>query len=255
MLGTETRLLSDTAGETAATADLVAGVSTPAPGRGPRLDVEVPFGPARTFDSVAGLRDAVLAGALPRSSRIRTVTVADDGAVTEGSWTTIEAMASRRAELRAVYRPVWDHTMRFVSYGMIAGCVLKGLDTTVLLFSINPGLGMAWLLVVGSLIASSRWPIAPLLAMFFCFKAGVAANLFVTVLGVMAVGCALGAPAGMLIGTLVGHFRRDRLPVAPDAEPEGRRPYLLGAVLPAIGLLIAIPFYLWLSVKAFEWMP
>jgi len=254
MLVTETRLLSDSSRATAPAVDAAAAPSTPSSGSRSRFEVEAPSGTAVEFDSVVGLRDAILAGGVPGSSRVRTVTVAENGLATEGAWTTIAAMANRRTELRAAYRPIWDHTMRFVSYGMLAGCILKGLDTTILLFSIDGGVGIAWLLVVGSLIASSRWPMAPLVAAFVCFKFGVAANFFVTALGVVAVGCALGAPAGMLVGTLVGHFRKDRLPVAPDAEPEGVRPYLLGAVLPGIGLAAAIPSYLWLSVKAFEWM-
>ena len=254
MLDSEFRSMPDASGRLAAATNGDPVVSAPVPGPHTRFDLETAPGATQAFDSATDLRNAVLTGSVPRSSRVCTVAIASDGAATEGPWTTVETMAKGHSELRAMYRPIWDHTMRFVSYGMITGCVLKGLDTTVLLFSADAGLGVAWLFVVASLVASTRWPMAPLVAAFLCFKLGVASNLFVTVLGVAVVGCALGAPAGMLVGTVVGHFRRNRLKVAPDMEPEGRRTYVLGAVLPGVGLTVAVPLYVWLSIKAFEWM-
>lgn len=97
-----------------------------------------------------------------------------------------------------------------------------------------------------------KW--APIVAIILSIKSGVKANLFVAVLAVMLVGTVFGGPAGMMVGTITGHFRQKKCPRAPDAVPEGAEPYLIGMVLPAIFLGVLIPFYfLWLTPKMIEW--
>jgi hypothetical protein len=107
---------------------------------------------------------------------------------------------------------------------------------------------------VGSLVLASRWGWAPFLAIYVTFRLGIGVNLFVAALAAGFVGVALGAPVGLLVGAVVGHVRKGRVRTAPDAPPEGARPYILGVALPLIYLAVAIPTYVWLSLKALEWL-
>ena len=65
----------------------------------------------------------------------------------------------------------------------------------------------------------------------------------------MLVGAVFGAPSGMVVGTIVGHFQKRTAIMAIDAQPEGVRPYVLGLVAPLAFLAVAVPAWIWMSVK------
>ena len=86
--------------------------------------------------------------------------------------------------------------------------------------------------------------------------AGIIAQVNVFVIlgaafGVVLMGSIFGGAAGMIIGTIVGYFRLKSIDLAPDHEPEGARPYLLGILVPAVILAIAVLFYLSAILKLF----
>jgi hypothetical protein len=41
---------------------------------------------------------------------------------------------------------------------------------------------------------------------------------------------------------------------APDAEPEGNRPLLLGILAPVGALAVLIPAYIWFNFQLIRWM-
>ena len=65
----------------------------------------------------------------------------------------------------------------------------------------------------------------------------------------MVVGAVFGTPAGMIVGTIVGHFKAPSMPKAPDAAPEGWQPYRWGLLLPLLALAVLVPLYIWLIMK------
>ena len=55
----------------------------------------------------------------------------------------------------------------------------------------------------------------------------------------------------MITGTMVGYFSAKSIDPAPDHEPEGASPYLLGILVPASILANAVLFYLSAILKLF----
>lgn len=222
----------------------------------PGLQFEVyhPTGEVQTFDSTRDLSEDILRGVISKSLKARTVSINQDGKRTESKWSTVEKIATSHAELRSLYKPIWDYTIKFLTYGAYVGFALKALDTTVTLFTADTMVGIFWLAVLVSLLVASKWPAAPMVVIIASVVLGLRINLFVAVLSTMLVGFIFGAPFGMLIGTIVGLFRKGNCRVAPDAELEGMRPYLLGIVMPLTLLAITIPLYIWLNTKLAEWL-
>jgi hypothetical protein len=209
---------------------------------------------AEVFTSAGDLREAILEGRFATPGTVARIVVPGAPVPADGGWQPIARLACSHADLRAAYRPVWDTGVRYMWIGAAVGIGLKLLETTLSIFSVDGGAGFLWLLTLGSIAVSSRWALAPLAVIYFSFKAGIRANLFITAIAAALVGVAFGAPIGLVIGTLVGYSRREKLPMAPDAEPEGSRPTLPGVALPVVWLGFAIPAYVWFNVKALEWM-
>lgn len=219
-----------------------------------KIEVELSSEKTRIYDSAAELREAILKSEVSKSFRARTVEYEKDNPKPDQKWSTVETIAVSNAGLRSLYRPVWDYTLKYLGYGVIAAISIKAIDTTVTIFSADGTTGIVWLIVLGSLFFAKKWPLAPALAIFLSFKFGVGANLFITVLAIMLVGFLFGAPLGMVVGTIVGHFKRTRATKAPDATPEGWRPYVLGIIAPLLFLVVLVPLYYWFNLKMLEWI-
>jgi hypothetical protein len=220
----------------------------------PRFQIEHENGNRLEYTSAAELKEGILAGNVARTLRARMVRQNTTNDERSEEWKTVEILALSNKDLRGLYRPVWAYSLKYIAWGAVAGCILKALDTTILFFTMDPQIGLYWLLVLGSLFVAGRWGWAPIIVAFLSFKFGIRGNLFMAALGVMAVGCILGIPLGLIVGTLLGHCRKARAVLAPDAASEGYRPYVLGLVLPSLFLLIAVPLYVWLSVNAAAWV-
>lgn len=210
------------------------------------------------YDNLGKLRRDIVLGKVTRDIRARLVTESGEpnkgqGKAKQVPWSTLEKVSATDFSLHTLYKPVWAHTMKYMAGGAVVGIVLKALDTTVLLVRVNSDLGLMWLLFLASFVASNWWKWAWVVALAISVKAGT--NLWSAFLAVMFVGALLGAPAGMVVGTVVGHFKQNSVLAAPDSVCEGRRPYVLGLVAPLIFLLVAVPLYaLWLSPLAVEWL-
>jgi hypothetical protein len=225
--------------------------------RGWEFEVCLPTGETQTFDSADALREDILRGTVPKSAKARSAKAGKDGKKTESEWSTVEKVSVRNEKLRSLYRPVWSYTMKFLMYGIVAGIILKGIDTVVLFFRVNALAGFLLLAVWAALLASGKWrgsSVVLVIAIIASIRFGIGTNLFMVVLGAMFIGSIFGAPAGMLVGTIVGLFRRGKGEVAPDAGPEGGRPLLLGIVVPLSVLAIIVPLYIWFNMKLPEWL-
>jgi len=225
------------------------------PGPIPRIEVERSGKCIKVYDTPAKLREDLLKGVVARTDKARTVTQKDVEAKTEPEWKTVEAFALANKELRGLYRPVWDYTLKYMWYGALAGFAIKALDTTLLIAQVDEHAFIAWLIVIGGVFASAKWGMVAIVpALIVPPMMGVRANLFITLIGTALVGFLFGAPSGAVAGTVVGHIKRSKAETAPDADPEGGRPYLLGIALPIAFLAAFVPLYLWLMEKGIEWL-
>jgi len=193
----------------------------------------------QNFDEVV---DGIVAGSVKKNYKIRPVSTSDE----EFDWITIEQVCETEFNLKTLYKPISAHSMKGMFVGTFIGILLKALDTTITFFNVDSRLGWLRLLFVVAIL-SKRWWI-PAIVLLIAVKsginiAGMVGSLFITTLGVFLVGAVFGGPAGMLVGTIVGYLREKNLPRAADFTPEGKKPFLLGLVAPALFLGFLIPFY------------
>ena len=218
------------------------------------FEVRLPGGATRTFDSVQALQSAIMEGAITRSLEAKTITIGADKKRKESKESSVEKIANSNAILRPLYRPIWDYTLKYITYGAIVFICLKAIDTTVTLFIANLLVGFLWLAVIGSVFLGKKWPAAPMVVIVGSVLLGLKVNLFFALLATSLVGFLFGAPVGMVLGTVVGFFRRTSRPRAPDASPEGMRPFYLGILLPVLVLAVEIPLYIWLNMNMANWL-
>jgi hypothetical protein len=209
------------------------------------IEVRRSDGRTLTYKDAGAARDDILCSVIAGTDEARDARV-DDKGNTVGKWTTVEALCARYPVLRGLYRPVWDCVLTGLTYGALVGMILKAVDTAILLFAVNPSLGLAFVACVAAFIFSRNGLIALIITLFVSARLGVPPP-FMTLIGTGLVGGLFGGMAGMVIGTGVGALRARNCRRAPDAKPEGARPYVLGAALPGAFLAAAVPAWIWLS--------
>jgi hypothetical protein len=220
------------------------------------IEVQYPNGQIKDIVDLGVLRAAILAGEIKKTFPARSIQKNKDGTkkTSEVKWSTVENFAKINFNIISLYRPVWAYSRTGFFYGAIAGSIIKALDTTVLLFSIRPEAGFAWLLVIGSLFLTRWWSWAPIVAIIISIKLNTG-NLFITFLATMLIGTMFGGPLGMIVGTITGHIKAQNLLQAPDAVGEGSRPYLQGILAPALWLAVSLPLYLfWFLPRVMNWV-
>lgn len=204
------------------------------------IDVRFPDGNIAEYRKLSELKRAVMEGKIKSSHEACIVPSNDKD---KKKWLHIEKLP----QLRHLYRPIWDKTVGYIGGGIIVGIIFKALDSTYSIFTLRgPEAGFAWLLVVASLLIKKPWLF--IIAVIFAIKTA-AGNLWLAAMATALVGAIFGTPAGMIVGTIAGHFKSKKAIKAPDASPEGSFPYISGIVVPVIALAILIPLWLWVSVK------
>jgi hypothetical protein len=101
------------------------------------------------YNSYGELKKNIIDGNVKRNYAARIIKNEED--TQKVAWSNVENISNGIAELKSLYNPVWSHTMKGFVYGAIVGIVIKALDTTWLLFSVDQNTGFIWLLIVGSL--------------------------------------------------------------------------------------------------------
>ncbi len=220
----------------------------------PGIEICFPDEQKKNYVNLDEFREDIIHGRVKKDFKARSTVFSNNTENKEPAWSTVEKICDTDFNLKTLFRPVWAHTMKGLEYGVLAGITLKALDTTILFFRINPGLGLAWLLIVGSLFSKIRW--LPLPIMIFASRFGIPVmSLLGAFFGTMITGFIFGGPFGMFAGTLAGHFRAKNLPKASDAVPEGAKPYYIGLLAAGLFLGFLIPFYLfWLSPRVEAWL-
>lgn len=228
--------------------------STEAIEPGQVVEILLPPDEKEAYRDMDQLREDILSGKLKKSWQARKYKVSKDGNLPEKMppFSNLETALTGELSLHRLYKPIWAHTRNYLIYGVLIGIGLKFLETTLAQFAASGKLGGTWLVVCLALIVGSRFKLALVIAVVAGIITRV--NIFAflgAAFGVVLAGAIFGGPVGMIIGTIVGYFRAKSVVLAPDHEPEGARPFLLGILVPAAILAIAVPFYLSAILKLF----
>ena len=224
----------------------------------PPIEVRNVDGQIFNFTNLESFRQAILDRKLCRTQEARLL-IDEKKASKKEKWVSVEKLANNNFSTQVLYRPIWAYTMRVMMICWYIGFILKAIDGAIglylsnepeacLLFSIGAGA-----LIVG-LLTRIQWigSVYVIVLIYSIFK-GVF-NLGFVILAVGLVSFLLAAPFGMIIGSLIGHFRRRFHNRAFDALPEGAKPYLLGILVPLVFAAVFIPLYLlYLNPMLMEW--
>jgi DNA-directed RNA polymerase subunit M/transcription elongation factor TFIIS len=218
------------------------------------IEILLPPAEKKDYRDMEKLREDILAGQLKKTLQARKYTVDAEGNRPQKMppFATLEKAVSGVQNLHQLYKPVWAHTSKYALVGGIIGVGLKFLDTTVGIFFVSGKAGLSWLVLCLLLLVGSRIKLVLVVAIgaAVIFRVNIFTYLG-AVFGVFMIGALFGAPFGAIIGAIVGYFRSRSLTLAPDYKPEGAKPYLLGLLVPAVILAIAVPIYLSVQYKLF----
>jgi hypothetical protein len=228
--------------------------STDALEPGQTIEILLPPGEKKVYRDMDRLREDILSGNLKKSWQARMYKVSKDGNLPKKMppFSNLETAVTGDSGLHQLYKPIWACTRKYLIYGVLIGIALKFLEATAAMFSMSGKLGGTWLVVCLALLAGSRFKLALIIAVVVGIITKV--NIFAflgTAFGIVLMGAIFGGPAGMIIGTIVGYFRAKSIQLAPDHEPEGARPYLVGILVPAAILAIGVLLYLSAILKLF----
>ena len=218
------------------------------------IRVSLPSGEIKTYPYISALSEDILNGVVKKSFNVSVGSSPTEETKQKTAWISLEKLAVNNSKLRSLYRPIWDQTLKYINYGIIAGITLKAIDTSITLFGTDTWLGIVWLIIAASILISTKISWAPIVAIAISLTTGIKVNLFVTLLATGLVGAIFGVPFGMIVGTIVGYFRKGRMRTAPDAVPEGSRPWILGFFIPIVVLAILIPLYIWFNAHLTGWL-
>jgi len=166
---------------------------------------------------------------------------------------TSTALALNRPQIAS---PKNYYMVRFIPYGIIGGVILKEFDTALLFYNVDLKVFGLFCLAILAVIATNWFKFYPIaIYLLLTWRMGIHANFFSIMIASAVVGALFGAPTGVLIGTIVGHFKARSLTRLGVVNTEGFRPYLVGVILPVIFLAIGLPLWIfWLTPKMVEWM-
>lgn len=154
--------------------------------------------------------------------------------------------------MRDLYEPVRAAAARSAPWGFLAVGALKALHTTVLLGQVSPSTAVAFVLIALLGLPKANKCILP--ASIALFVGGSSSGLsFFSIswsmilgawFGVMVFARCLRHTWRVIWGTVTGMAKDKRGAVAPDAEPEGARPLVLGLLLPMLWLTGVVLVYI-----------
>ncbi|WP_395744497.1 hypothetical protein [Prosthecobacter sp.] len=196
----------------------------------------------RPEDMVKEVRAAIMDGSHPAHANAHT-----RWKDAEGKWhqttQSVAEFARSAFKLNVLYRPSWSHAMAGLKWGMLIGICLKLLDTAASLAVVAPGAALCFLIAIGVCFIPRVGVVGVIVAtvvMRQFYQGNFIMIAFVSAL----TGAVLGCLPGMTLGGLIGWARRSRLPLAPDAEPEGGALALKTILLPFAGGAAVIALYL-----------
>ncbi len=219
------------------------------PGAQTLVSVKTPDGSSVSYDDWNRLRNDIIAGKHRKDAEC---TMPDTGKE-QTKLMPLRTFAARKLKLEALYKPVTAHILRGLICGAIAGIVI---DAGTWLWLNHPDRRLAFAVLLFVFVVGGGTQILPrkwrggawALAFVAMFQAGLHKPYNPGVapwiaLGIVTGGALFGGLGGMIIGTAVGLFRRNSIPKAPDAEPEGKSVYFWGLVFPVVMLVLLITVY------------
>lgn len=154
---------------------------------------------------------------------------------------------SKGTKLEKLIHPIWASAKEYILYGIIFIMVLKAIDTTIFIFSIDIGIGIFWttslLLFAGMLFNKFSGLLAIGGIIFMQIKFGIQFNIFASFLTIGIIGVILGSPLGLAAGTIVGLIREKQGKKFIDCVPENRSVIVKGLVVPIVIFIILIILY------------
>jgi hypothetical protein len=222
------------------------------------VEVWMPDGQVRTYASISDLQSDLACGELHKRyrARVKILDSTSDSAAFSG-WATIGDIARSESCLQKILRPINYYMRQSIPYGILAGIGVKAIDTAILFLGLDTKAGMMWLALMVSLATIKWFRFYPIVAYLgLCFLLKFPMQGFLPTLSIVAViGSMFGVPAGVLVGTMIGHIKSRKLSQLVDVDDEGIRPYFIGIIIPGAFLATALPFYIfWLTPQLAEWL-
>ncbi len=220
---------------------------------GLHFEVTWPTGEKKIYRETESVEADILSGKLYKNIPSRHFTIADDGKPPKKmpEFSPLEKTAVDHFNINRLYRPVAAYSRQYLIYGAVVGIILKFLDTSWTFFTVNASLGALWVFFVIALVIPSPIKIVFIIGVVIAamvLKVGLL-GLFTALITTALAGGIFGGPVGMMIGTIVGHFKKGSFPLAPDFSPEGAKPYLLGLLASPIFLVVATVVYFLIIVE------
>lgn len=213
------------------------------------VQIKSPNGETRICESYHQIKNDIIKGNLGRHHLVRAVGMKKDK---EPNWSKLVEFVNTVPMLQALYSPLYSYMKKFARYGIIACIILKAIEVGITMFTAIPGwaIGAVVLVLIIVAVKGGGWAgvgfTALILGVMFGKDTGV--NLLNLLVGVVIFSVFFGAPAGMIVGTIVGHFKKRTLLKAPDASEEGTSAYVIGLALPLVFLIVLVAVYLyWIS--------
>lgn len=236
------------------------------------IEICFPDGQIQQYDEYTRLREEIIHGNVRKNYKARVVTKTSkaserDKKRKDKPWSTIDRVSKTDFSLQVLYRPVWAHSMKYAQYGVLTALILYFLRATWVWFSIHPVIGVVWFIIGASLLLGIKWlefiPVGLVLSYGASWVLGFnqvsrisVGNFYFVWCGGALLSFILGGPAGMILGTILGYFRKAKISKAQDYEPERTKTYIIALLIPAIFLLVVIPLYIfWLIPKLLDWLP
>lgn len=165
----------------------------------------------------------------------------------EGEWkkedTTVKKFIKDFNELKMLYKPILNHALIGLKWGIYIGIGLKLLDTAILFGSVDPLIGILFIVAIGITFIPKIGTVGMIIAVIVLGRL-TEVNLYMAAISAALIGGILGCLPGMLLGGVIGWIRRGNLPKAHDSIIEPSSILLYTIVLPMFGAFGLIYSYI-----------
>jgi len=240
------------------------------------VQVKFASGETKEFESYDDLRTEIINGNVNKYDKVfplSSLKKKEDIDMKRAEWVELMKFVKERFSLQILYRPIQAYIKKGffggLGIGLLSNLLISNPPTPPDLFALvqsDPKVLLIYMLVAQTCVflfflRSPKSHIRIFSAVFVLISALafvlLALNLDLErspalkglqsfgwwMLAGMIPGAVLGSASGMIMGTIIGHFKSKTLLRAADAEPEGFSPYVIGLILPALILVIAVTLH------------
>lgn len=160
---------------------------------------------------------------------------------TDGFWTKentkVKEFIREYKGLKVLYKPIWNHAMIGLEWGIYIGIILKLLDTALLFGYDNPIIGLLFLAAIGVVFVPKIGIMTMAIALIVLNSYTEIDIHLVMIISALFGAIFVGLP-GMFLGGLIGWIRKRFSPQAHDASVEPSSVLIISVVLPIIGTIV-----------------